>query len=331
MKGYFILIILVAASLIIAPVSVLSKSVSPAEEITTLKVSSESAETAKQDLSTVTVFLSKSEKTATVSAFEYVCGSVAAEMPLTYHDEALKAQAVACYTNALRLKTDGNVKSELDGADISDDSGTHQGYISIDERKEKWGDSYEKYEEKLEKIVNEVLGKAITYNNELCIAAFFAICSGTTETAETVWGSSVPYLVSVKSVGDTLSPSYLTTVTFTKSQFLSRIKALGASLDDTSDLSSAVKALKTSKAKTVISAKIGDKELSGAEIRSAFELKSACFTVACSKEAVTFKVSGYGHGVGMSQYGADYMARQGSTYDEILKHYYKSIEIKTFQ
>jgi stage II sporulation protein D len=262
-----------------------------------------------------------------MSEFEYVCGSVAAEMPLAYHEEALKAQAVACYTNCLRLKNSNN-KEESNGADISDDISVHQGYITEDERKEKWGDDFNKYESKLRSIVTDVLGEYITYDEKICVAAFSAICTGTTETAENVWGSKTPYLVSVKSEGDKLSPTYSSTVTFSKSQFISIMKDLGVSIDSKADLTEIIGKPKATKAGTVLTIKINSKEVTGSNMRQAFSLRSPAFKITATENEVTFNVSGYGHGVGMSQYGADYMARQGSTYDEILKHYYKGVEIK---
>ena len=139
--------------------------------------------------------------------------------------------------------------------------------------------------------------------------------------------SRTPYLVSVKSEGDKLSPTYSSTVTFSKSQFISIMKDLGVSIDSKTDLSEIIGKPKTTKAGTVLTIKINSEELTGSDIRTAFSLRSAAFKITATENEVTFNVSGYGHGVGMSQYGADYMARQGSTYDEILKHYYKGVEI----
>jgi stage II sporulation protein D len=243
-----------------------------------------------------------------------------------YHEEALKAQAIACYTNSLRLKNSKN-KSAINGADISDNPATHQGYLTRKERKEKWGEDYQKYESKLETIVKAVEGEFLTYDNEYCLCAFSAICTGTTESAENVWGEKIPYLVSVKSSGDTLSPQYSSTNTFTKSQFISIMKDLGVSINSKANLEETIGKSKISKAGTVLKIEINKKSLTGEQIRSAFSLRSSAFKITATENEVTFKVSGYGHGVGMSQYGADYMARQGSTYDEILKHYYKGSEI----
>lgn len=334
MKNYLISIVFIFISLIITPVALLSGGVASqtgtiisAEQTTSDKV--ENAQKSDGDTpeeNIITVFLSDAKKNLTVSEFEYVCGSVAAEMPLMYHEEALKAQAIACYTNSLRLKNSKN-KSAINGADISDNPATHQGYLTREERKEKWGDDYQKYESKLETIVKAVESEYLTYNGEYCLCAFSAICTGTTESAENVWGEKIPYLVSVKSSGDTLSPQYSSTNTFTKSQFISIMKDLGVSINSKANLEETIGKSKISKAGTVLKIEINKKNLTGEQIHSAFSLRSSAFKITATENEVTFKVSGYGHGVGMSQYGADYMARQGSTYDEILKHYYKGSEI----
>ena len=335
MKNYLISIVFIFISLIITPVALLSGGVASQTDtiISTEQTTSDKVgNTQKSDSDTpeenvITVFLSDTKKNLTVSEFEYVCGSVAAEMPLMYHEEALKAQAIACYTNSLRLKNSKN-KSAINGADISDNPATHQGYLTREERKEKWGDDYQKYESKLETIVKAVESEYLTYNGEYCLCAFSAICTGTTESAENVWGEKIPYLVSVKSSGDTLSPQYSSTNTFTKSQFISIMKDLGVSINSKANLEETIGKSKISKAGTVLKIEINKKSLTGEQIRSAFSLRSSAFKITATENEVTFKVSGYGHGVGMSQYGADFMARQGSTYEEILKHYYKGVEIQ---
>ena len=334
MKNYLISILFIFISLIITPVALLSGGVSSqtgtiisAEQTTSNKVgNTQKSDSDTPEENVITVFLSDTKKNLTVSEFEYVCGSVAAEMPLMYHEEALKAQAIACYTNSLRLKNSKN-KSAINGADISDNPATHQGYLTREERKEKWGDDYQKYESKLETIVKAVESEYLTYNGEYCLCAFSAICTGTTESAENVCREKIPYLVSVKSSGDTLSPQYSSTNTFTKSQFISIMKDLGVSINSKANLEETIGKSKISKAGTVLKIEINKKNLTGEQIRSAFSLRSSAFKITATENEVTFKVSGYGHGVGMSQYGADYMARQGSTYDEILKHYYKGSEI----
>jgi stage II sporulation protein D len=327
MKNYIFSIVFIFISLIITPVLIFRGNTAGLKVSETTTIESTTSTTNNNATNDITVFMSKQNKNITMSEFEYVCGSVAAEMPLAYHEEALKAQAVACYTNCLRLKNSAN-KKELNGADISNDITVHQGYITEAERKEKWGDDFNKYESKLRNVVTEIMGEYITYDGKICVAAFSAICTGTTESAENVWGSKTPYLVSVKSDGDKLSPTYSSTVTFSKSQFISIMKDLGVSIDSKADLSEIIGKPKTTKAGTVLTIKINSKEVTGSNMRTAFSLRSPAFKITATKNEVTFNVSGYGHGVGMSQYGADYMARQGSSYDEILKHYYKGVKIE---
>ncbi len=324
MKRYFTLILVCFLLLLVVPVGVLNDSLKvKTPENTTQKNTQSTENETEKSSDTITVFRSISNKNEEIDFFEYVCGSVAAEMPLSYDDEALKAQAVACLTNALRLKNTAKVEE----AHISDDSSIHQGYLSKTERKEKWGDNYEKYEKKLENAVKSVENQVLTYDGELCVAAFFAICSGKTESAENVWGEKVPYLVSVKSNGDTLSPQYSSSVSFDKKTFLNCLKELNLKTQEINSLKNIIKTEKTTKAGTVISVEINGETVTGEKIREVFSLKSPVFTVETSKSSVTFNVTGYGHGVGMSQYGADFMARQGSTYEEILAHYYKGAKI----
>lgn len=321
MKKFLSLILISSVVTIFLPVALLKENLSSAENAFAAQTSTG---TTTESRDTITVFRTAINDSSEMEFFEYVCGSVAAEMPLSYHEEALKAQAIACYTNALRLK---NASEEDATYHISDDSSVHQGYLSEEQRKEKWGEDFEKYESKLHSVVKSVENIAIYYEDVPCIAAFHAICSGRTESAENIWGEKVPYLVSVKSSGDNLSPQYSSVVIFEKTDFIEIAKELTES-KKTGSLKNIISIKEKSKAGTVIKATLNKKEFTGDEIRKAFSLKSPVFTVKCTEKTVTFNVVGYGHGIGMSQYGADFMARQGSTYEEILRHYYKGVEIK---
>lgn len=323
MKNFFRLVIFCAVTISFLPFALLNKEINL--QASSPQIPSTTSATATEITDSISVFRSSTLETIEMNFFEYVCGSVAAEMPLSYHEEALKAQAVACYTNALRLK-----KESEESYHISDDSSIHQGYLNQEQRQEKWGDEYEKYEAKLKSIVKSVENQVLYYENELCIAAFHAICSGKTESAENIWNEKVPYLTSVKSSGDNLSPQYSTELVFDSADFSKYTKKIGIT-EEFNSLKNTIKITQTSKAGTVLKATISGEDFTGEEIRKAFGLRSAVFTVKTSKSSVTFNVIGYGHGVGMSQYGADFMARQGSSYEEILKHYYKGVEIKTVQ
>ena len=215
----------------------------------------------------------------------------------------------------------------LSGAYLNDDSSQHQGFISKEESREKWGDKFDTYYKKISEACEAVVGKAIVYDGEPIVAAFHAICSGQTESAQVVWGKDLPYLQSVQSTGDRLSPDYASTLSLTKDQFSTMAKKLGeVSLED--DASKWFASPETSKAGTVTAITIGGQKVTGQQVREAFGLRSACFTLEYKNDRFTFHVRGYGHCVGMSQYGADYMARQGSSWEEIVQHYYKGAEIK---
>ncbi len=277
---------------------------------------------------TVKVFMREDELVLNITVQEYIVGVLAAEMLPTYHEQALKAQAVAAYTYLLYKKSEQQKSPDesLKGAYLSNDSSTHQGYLTSEERSEKWGDKAEQYEKKLNKAVEAVLGKVITFDGKPIIAAFHANNSGVTHSAKTVWGGDVPYLQSVVSVGDKLSPDCVKTVAISSQEFSSLAGALdGCNLNgEASDWIGDVKADENG---YVQSAVIGGGEFTGLRVRDALGLRSAVFTYEYKDGTFRFTTEGYGHGVGMSQYGADYMARQGSSWEEIIKHYYTGVEI----
>ncbi len=328
MKKYFLLIFLCAISIIIIPVGLTEKNSnrSFSGEInnnttnSTTKSPTKTAIENEKKEETISVFLSEKNKTVNVNSFEYICGSVAAEMPLAYEKEAIKAQAVACYTNALRLKK----SKEAENGDISDDTAVHQGYISEAQRREKWGEDFRIYEEKLKNAVTEIYGKALYYKGNLCVASFSAISNGKTENAENLWGFKIPYLISVDSSGDKVSPKYASSVSYTEKEFISICKKAEISVTSVKD----IKITEKSETGMVLKVKIGKKELTGQKARDIFKLRSPTFTIKTDKNSITFAVKGYGHGVGLSQNGANYLAQQGYTYEEILKHYYTDVTIK---
>ena len=324
MKKFLIIVILAVISLTLIPISAIKKPLKTTENETTITTTTTGAAHSAEQ--TISVFRSLTSTTEEVDMFEYVCGSVAAEMPLAYHEEALKAQAVACYTNALRTKAKkGNTQSQ-----ITDDSTIDQGYIDPQQRKEKWGDDYEKYEAKLQRVVKSVENQALFYKDELCVAAFFAISSGSTEDAKNIWGSTVPYLESVPSDGDRLSPQYASSVAFDTKEFIALAKRNKLLEKEPKSLENIIEIKETTPSGTVLRATVNGKEYTGEQIRKCFSLRSPVFTIKTTADTITFSVCGYGHGVGMSQYGADYLAKQGNSYKEILTHYYTGAEIKLY-
>lgn len=254
-------------------------------------------------------------------AKDYIFGVVAAEMPALYETEALKAQAVAAYTYACFRRAENSDKSY----DITTDHTTDQSFITKEKAAEKWGDNANEYCEKIENAIREVENQMITYKGKPILSVFHSLSGGKTENSADIWGKDLPYLRAVSSPYDKLSPGYISTVTVSESDFKS-------TLSEECDFSGApqdyIKNTECTKSGTVKNLSICGSEIKGAKIRSLFSLRSANFKVEYKENNFNFTVYGYGHGVGMSQYGADYMAKQGSDYKEILKHYYTDCKIE---
>lgn len=326
MKIYCILTAIISLFLLLFPLAVTGASkntnekTQPQSEVQTTQTSAKKTEIPE----TIKVLRVSSGKVIDMEIYNYLIGAVSSEIPPTYEKEAIKAQAVACYTYALWLMKNAD-SSGLSGADISDSSETHQGFFDENELKDKWGEKYELYSEKIKECVNEVLGQYMTYDGEPIIACYHAISPGKTENALTVWGKDIAYLKSVTAPGDALSPDFDSAVTLSESEFSSKAKALG-NITLSGNAKSWVKNAKATDCGFVTSIEIGGKTFDGNDIRSAFSLRSPYFTVDYKNSKFTFKIKGYGHGLGMSQYSADYMARQGSGYKEILSHFYSGIE-----
>ncbi len=326
MRTNLIVCIIIALSLIICPVAAVGNN--SAEE----KTGGQVVETTAADLTVsadyISVMSSSTGDIERVNLREYIIGSVAAEMNALYHSEALKAQAVASYTYAKKTR-EQNLKhkeSYLGSADITDSPDTHQGYINKAQRQEKWGDNFKNYEEKIEAAVDEVFGKHLIYNGETVLAVYHSVSAGRTQSAETMWGSKIPYLISVESPGDKLSPDYIEKKKFSENEFKNLAKECGVSLSGEAD--KWFKELTKADSGYVLSVRLGSKEISSAKFREIFDLRSLCFDISYSDEKFTVTCYGHGHGVGMSQYGADYMARQGSSWLEILEHYYPQTEVE---
>jgi stage II sporulation protein D len=284
---------------------------------------SENAKVKFEELKEVRIYLGSEEKIVTLNIEEYLIGVVAAEMSAANNIEALKAQALAAYTYAFRKQLQNN--QTTNEYDLTDDSKSDQRYINQDARKNKWGEKFEENESKIKQAITEVKNKLIVYNNEPILAVYHRISSGKTETAKNVWGSDYPYLQSENSVGDLLCPDFYSEVSVTAEDFSKKLTDLGAT--GTGEFSKFIGKSNKSSAGTVLTIELCGKSFSGVQIREAFNLKSAAFDLAFKDNNFIFSVSGDGHGVGMSQYGANYMAQQGSDYKEIILAYYRGSEI----
>lgn len=237
----------------------------------------------------------------------YVIGVVAGEMSVSFPYEALKAQAVASRTYAVR---GANGNKNFDYTKLK------QNYISVDKMKKMWGKSFDENYKKISQCVNATQGEILEYNNEPILAVFCSTSNGETENCKDVWGQDLQYLTSVESTGDKYSPYYNGTVTVSAKTVKSIFGSENIAIKE-----------RTS-AGYVATVSIGGKEFSGEKIRTTFHLKSCDFTITRNGSDIVFKTKGYGHGVGMSQYGAVYMANNGTKYIDILSHYYKNTNIK---
>ncbi len=262
-----------------------------------------------------------SGKTITVDDRTFLYGAIASEMSPTAPAEALKAQGVAAYTyySRAREKKEASAPKE---AHFTADTQKWQIYVTKEQMQERWGSNFDAYYGKLDSAVSAIYGQVLKSDGELIDATYYAISSGRTETSEDIWGGKRSYLVSVASPGDVFSGGYQTTAVLTADQFKAAVQKAVPKANLGEDAKTWVGASKRTDSGSVESIVIGGETVTGNAARSIFDLRSANFTVAYSGGSFTFTVKGYGHGVGMSQAGAEYMANQGMTYRQILSWYY---------
>ena len=259
----------------------------------------------------------------------YLVGVVRAEMPASFEPEALKAQAVAARTSTLyKIQTGGN---HGDTADICTDSTCCQAYISEERARSNWGDSADDYEAKIEAAVRETDGQAILYGGSPILAVFHSSSAGLTRAAGEVWLNDLPYLQAVESpeAADSI-PNYYSRAEFTAEDFKSRVLAVCPEADLSGSMNTWLRGAVTDSAGSVETLTVGDVTVKGSTLRSALGLRSACFTWEVQGEKLVFFVTGYGHGVGLSQYGANRMAKEGAGFRDILTHYYTGVTVGTW-
>ena len=254
-----------------------------------------------------------------LSAFDYIVGVVAAEVPVAFQPEALKAQAVAARTY---LQHSLSEAPKHDNADICSSPDCCQAYKSCDELKEKWGKNYDKFIEIIKTAVEETDGEYLSFEGEPAMAVFHSSSNGQTEDSSAIWGD-YPYLVSVSSPETEKDvPNYISTLTMRDIDFRDTILYLKPETDMTADAGEWIEKTDIDRSGRVACMTIGGVEFTGRELRELFSLRSTAFEIKHENGEFIFTVTGYGHGVGMSQYGANVMAKGGADYKEILSHYY---------
>ena len=273
----------------------------------------------------------KTNEIEEINLDEYLYGVVSAEMPASFEIEALKAQSVVARTYTFYQMLNNGNKHE--NANICDDSTCCQAWISKDDRFARWDkDKQQEYWDKITKAVNETTGKIITYENKVINAFFHSNSGGMTEVPVNVWGGSgYPYLQSVETSGEDGYSQYASEVELTFDEVVEKIKESHKNIEIDFSKKDAIEILEYTDSGRVKTIKFGNVELSGVETRTIMGLRSANFTVEIKDKKVKFTVKGYGHGVGMSQTGADSLAKQGKNYEEIIHHYYTDVEIINYK
>ena len=258
----------------------------------------------------------------------YLYNVVSAEIPADYEIEALKAQAIVARTYTIYQMI--NSKGKHEGADLCDDSKCCQAWISKENRLEKWEESVR--EENWNRIINAVdstCGIIITYEGKPIDAFFHSNSGGKTETPVNVWGGdSFPYLQSVETFGEESYTQYSSSITITKTDLLNKLKKNHPEVKIDYSNNDSIKILEYTDGGRVKTIRFGNIQISGVEVRTLFGLKSANFEVKIEGDNVIFEVIGYGHGVGLSQTGSDSMAKSGSNYEDIIKHFYTNVELQ---
>lgn len=247
-------------------------------------------------------------------------------MPASYEQEALKAQAIVARTYTVYKIFKG---SKHENADICDDSTCCQAWISKENRFEKWNEQdRESNWNKIVLAVNDTTGKIITYNGEPINAFFHSNSGGNTETVANVWGGTdYPYLQSVETVGEEGYTQYSSTVILSREELLQKLQTNYPEIQIDFNNEAAIQVLEYTESGRIKTIQFGNVNISGVEARTIFGLKSAKFSVEIG-ENITFQVTGYGHGVGLSQTGADAMAKTGANAEQIINHYYTGIKIE---
>ena len=260
---------------------------------------------------------------------DYLMGVTAAEMPASFAEEALKAQAVAARTYTLyKLISGGN---HGDAADICTDSTCCQAYISQEAARSSWGEQADALEEKIRTAVTDTDGEAILYGGVPILAVFHSSSAGLTRAAGQVWQNDLPYLQPVDSPEASASiPNYYSRVDFSpetiREKLLARIPAADLAGDQKTWLKNAVR----DSAGSVETVEVGGVTVKGSTVRAALGLRSACFEWELQDGRFAFYVTGHGHGVGLSQYGANAMAEAGADYKTILTHYYTGVTVAVY-
>lgn len=313
------LILIIPTMLVLAFQGDESKQSTNSQAVATSSKVNEISDVIAENLS-VAVFRTSTEQIEEVDLEDYVIGVVASEMHADFSLEALKAQALTARTYIVRHLLNPIDMNLPDGAMVTD-TVMHQVYQNDDELRKKWGKDYDWKRERIAEAVLSTRGQIITYNGEPITATFFSTSNGYTENSEDYWQNEIPYLRSVESPWDAESPRYKAEKVISANQFY---KKLGVKLPGDGTVGKIIARTKSGRVEKV---QINGKTFTGREIREKLDLDSSDFQWKRSGNNVVIETKGWGHGVGMSQYGANGMAKEGKNYQEIISHYYNGVKI----
>lgn len=278
----------------------------------------------------INVYLHEEDRIEEMSMDEYLIGALAAEMPAAFETEALKAQAVAARTYAIQQMVrygGGGYK----GADISTDYRVHQAYIGDAKQREKWGDAYESYREKLRLAVRDTAGEVASYDGKLIRALYHSSCGGCTASSQEVWDKALPYLVSVRCDWDSDAPRYREEKRVSFADIAANLGEAATVMTASADGGEIVRVVNRTESGRADLVRIGEQNYAGHDVRDKLALRSANFTARADGDGIIFSTVGYGHGVGLCQYGANGMAKAGYSYRDILLHYYRGISVQPIE
>ena len=277
--------------------------------------------------SAVLLTVQAGETVESMALDQYLRGVVRGEMPASFELEALKAQAAAERTYVYYQLAAGRKEAHPD-ADVCTDPGCCSAWLSEEAAREKWGEDFDGWESRIEEAVAATDGQTALYDGQPILAVFHSSSAGKTAEAGDVWSGDVPYLRSVDSPeGEETVPNYYSAAEFTAAEAKTLLAQAHPELTFSGGPDKWFGAVERDDSGRVSTVEVCGAPLRGVEVRRIFSLRSACFTIDAAAERVTFRVTGYGHGVGMSQYGANELARQGKTWQEILMWYYADITV----
>ncbi|WP_028401630.1 stage II sporulation protein D [Ectobacillus panaciterrae] len=315
--SFLIALVVIVPSLLVLPFHGKTKE-PPKQQKQAQAVPASSAPAPVKSAVEVAVYRSEQKKVENMPIEDYVAGVIAAEMPANFEMEALKAQALTARTFVIKRMLAGE---QLPNKANVTDTVDNQVYKNDTELKKLWGKDYDGKMKRIQEAVKATAGQVLTYKGEPITASFFSTSNGYTENSEDYWGSPYPYLRSVDSPWDKEAPKFTFDQTFTVSDFQKR---LGIQVLNDGSVGKIVDRTSGKRVKTV---QFSGKTLSGKDIRAKLQLRSTDFTWKQQGNNIVITTKGYGHGVGMSQYGANGMAKEGKSYKDIVAHYYQGVEI----